>query len=304
MDEKTQAELRERFMAAVDSFVGKIRGDPGVIAVIVSGSLAYDVLWERSDIDLSVIVRDQMIKTHSYCIVEDGITINCDIIQRSSFKRWMEQNIGGSFSLSYFSKGRIVYTTDDSLYEYFEDIKRIGADDIALNMFYNAGELIYTAEKCRKWLTVREDPLYAQYFLLKAAEKIADMVLCLNGEPTSRQSIQKAIAIDPECISPFYGDAMSHHMSEEEIKDGIERIDRFLTEHIDKISKPVLEYMADQEIRTITMISNYFKCEAHYIIGVFDWLAEKGVIEKVSQTIRITPKGRQNIEEIGYLYIQ
>lgn len=303
MDDKTQAELRQRYMEAVDSFVDKIKSDPSIVAVIVCGSLAYDIIWEKSDIDMAVIVRDQRLVTTGYCIVEDGITINVDLIPRSGFKRGMERNIGGSFPLSYFSKGKIVYSIDDSFSEYFEEIKRIGPDDIALTMFYNSAELIGMAEKCHKWLYVKKDPLYTQYFIVGAAEKMADMILCLNGEPTSRQSIQKALAYEPELMAMFYTDAMSRRMNEEELRERMDLIDSFLMKHLDIISKPVIEFMYDQQIKTVTMIKNHFHSDPHYLIEVFNYLAEKGVIEKVSQTIRITPKGRQNIEEIGYLYI-
>lgn len=303
MDEKAQAALRERYMAAVDSFVEKVKDDINIIAVIVCGSLAYDVIWEKSDIDLAIVVRDQRLSTTSYCIVEDGITINADLVTRSDFKRGIERSIGGSHLSSYFAKGKIVYTTDDSLYDYFEDIKQIGPDDMALTMFYSAGELIGVADKCRKWLTVRNDLVYTQYFIVMAAGLIADMLLCREGEPASRQSIQKAMAIDPELMRLFYQDPLSRALSREELEERIARIDRFLTDHLDIISKPVLEYMRDQELKTITMLSKHFHINGHYIIEVFDYLAEKGVIERVSQTIRITPKGRQNIEEIGYLYI-
>jgi hypothetical protein len=131
MNEIEQKEIKERYLEALDSFVDKVRDDPNVIAVIVSGSLAYDVVWEKSDIDMTLVVRDQQLKNDSYCIVEDGIIINVYLMVRSVFKRGMERSLGGSFTQSYMSRGRIVYTTDDSLYEYFEDIKRIGSDDIA-----------------------------------------------------------------------------------------------------------------------------------------------------------------------------
>lgn len=57
LKDETQIELRERYLAAVDRFVEKVKPDPNVLAVIVSGSLAYDLLWEKSDIDMSVVVR-------------------------------------------------------------------------------------------------------------------------------------------------------------------------------------------------------------------------------------------------------
>ena len=303
MDDILQAELKERYNAAVNSFVSKIKSDPNVIAVIVCGSLAYDLVWEKSDVDMTVVIRDQVLKNTSYCIIEDGITINVDLMVRSHFKRGLERNLGGSFSQSYFSKGKIVYTTDDSLYEYFEDLKNLGSDDIALSLFYKASMLVGIYEKCQKWLTVRKDPLYAQYFLLKAAEVIADMELCLKGEPASRESIQKALKLNPEVITPFYQEAMSHHFSEEEISKSIESIDRYLEQHLDILKKPVIEFMADEQIKTSTLIAKHFHVQGHFIVGIFDYLAEKGVIEKVSQTIRITPKSKMAVEELGYLYI-
>lgn len=304
MDAKEQSELKSRFMSAVDTFVDKIRNDGNIIAVIVSGSLAYDVVWEKSDIDITVIVRDQILKNSSYCIVEDDITLNVYLVTRSEFKRGMERNIGGSLSLSYFSKGKMVYTTDDSLYEYFEDLKKIGLDDISLSVFKNAGMLVFLYEKSQKWLTMRKDTLYAQYFLLNAAEIIANMELCKAGEPISRESIQKALKIKPEVIAPFYQDAMSHHLSEEEVTNTINKIDLYLEQNIDLISKPVIEFLSDGEIKTITLISKHFHTDSHFLVEIFEYLAEKGIIEKVSQTIRITPKGRPAFEEIGYQYIQ
>lgn len=303
MDEKMQAELKERYLAAVDSFVDKVRDDPNVIAVIVNGSLAYDTIWEKSDIDMSVVVRDQVLKVDGYCIVEDGITINVGLMQRSSFKRGMERNIGGSMFQSYFSKGKIVYTTDDSLHEYFEDIRRIGNDDVALTMMYTAGELIGLNDKCRKWLSVRKDLLYTQYYVLKAAETVAHMEVCVNRETIGRNCIQRALELNPEIMDRLYTNPMIRRMTEEELVKCIELIDGYLVKHLDLIKKPVLEFMSDQQIKTMTLISNYFHVQGHFIIEVFDYLAEKGVIEKVSQMIRITPKSKLAVEEIGYLYI-
>lgn len=303
MDDILQMELKERYNAAVDSFVSKVKDDPNVIAVIVCGSVAYDVVWEKSDIDMTMIVRDQILKNKSYCIIEDDITINVDLSVRSDFKRALERSIGGLFSQSYFSKGKIVYTKDESLYDYFEDMKKIGSDDIALSTFYMACELVGIYDKCQKWLTVRKDPLYAQYYLLKATEVIAKMELCLNGEPSSREAIQKALAINPEIINTFYSEPMSHHFSEEEVEKAIEKIDSYLEQHLDIIKKPVIEFMSDQQIKTSTIISKHFHVEGHFIIGIFEYLEEKGIIEKVSQTIRITPKSKLAVEELGFIYI-
>ncbi len=303
MDPRKQEELKQRYMAAVHSFIDKVKGDPGVIAVIVSGSLAYDMVWEKSDIDMTVIVRDQVLRNENYCIVEDGITINVFLMIRSSFKRAIEGSIGGSWFQSYLCNGKVIYSTDESLVEYFEECKNIGSDDMALSIFTMAGELIGISDKVKKWLQVRKDPVYAQYFLLKAAEPIARIEMCLAGLPFSRNSIQKVLQSNPDVINPFYRDAMTHLLSEEEILAGLEKIDAYLEKYLDIIKKPVVTYMADQEIKTITVLSRYFRLEPHYIVEMFEFLVEKGVLEKVSQIIRITARGKKAVEEIGYLYI-
>jgi hypothetical protein len=303
MDMSEQTVMKARYLAATDSFINKVKDDPNVVAVIVCGSLAYDQVWEKSDIDMTLVIRDQVLKNDSYCIVEDDITINVQLVVRNSFKRYLDSIRGGSIMHSYFSKGKMVYTTDESLNEYFEEFKIIGSDDTALCMFFNACELVYYYDKCRKWLIIKKDPLYTQYYLLKAAEVIARMEVCKNGESPSRECILQAYSLNPTRITPYYQEAMSHHYSEEELADATKEMDRYLVQQLDIIKKPVLEYMNDGEMKTVTMITKYFHTESHFIIEIFDYLADKGVIAKVSQTIRITPKSKPSVEEIGYLYI-
>ncbi|OKP83213.1 nucleotidyltransferase [Paenibacillus sp. P3E] len=303
MDIAAQAELRARYIAAQNSFIGKVSSDPNVIAIIISGSLAYDVIWEKSDIDMTMVVRDQPLATTTYCIDEDGILINVYLVVRSDFKRGMERALGGSFAQSYYSKGKMVYSTDDSLIEYFEDLKIIGSDDIAISALHIASQLVFLRDKTRKWLTVRQDLLYAQYYLLKAAESVAHMELCIRGEAISREAIQRAQLLNPEVLAPLYQDAMSHHMTIAEIESGLECLDKVLERHLPIFSRPVLEFMRDQEIKTATLINKHFHVQSDQLVGVMDYLVQQGILEKVTQTIRITPKSKPAVEEAGYLYI-
>lgn len=295
--------MSRRYQEAADSFVNKVKDDPNVIAIILCGSLAYDQVWEKSDIDTTVVVRDQILKNDSYCILEDDITINVGLVTRSEFKRMLERQNGGSFLHSYYSRGKIVFSTDDSLYEYFEDYRQMGRDDIALSVFFMACELVHCYDKALKWIKVKNDALYSQYYLLKAAEVIARMEVCLSGESPSREAIIKAYQLNPDMITPYYQAAMSHHYSLVEILNAIAGIERYLERHLEVIQAPVLEYMADGEMKTVTMITKYFRSESHFIIGILDYLADKDVILKVSQTIRITPKSKRAVEEVAYQYI-
>lgn len=297
-----QAALRARFQGAIDTFIGKIEDDPNVIAVLVAGSFAYDVLWEKSDIDMMIIVRDQKLTSTTVSLVEDGLTINASLIPRSAFKRGMEGSIGGSFFQSFISNGIIVYTRDDSLYEYLEDLRRIGDDDKALTALILVFFLLDNQHKAMKYLSARRDVSYAQYFLLKSAETIASMELCIRGIPTSRTAIQKAMEFNPEIMQLFYLDLLRRQLNEEELFERIQRLDVYIEEHMPLFQRPVLEYLADGEIKTVSMISRHVHADGP-ITAVLDFLAERGVIEKVSQQIKLTAKSRMAIEEIGYQYV-
>lgn len=299
----TQKEVQERYNRAVESFVKNIKSDPNVIAVIICGSLAYDVVWEKSDIDATVIVRDQALKTASYCITEDDIVINIYLVTRSDFKRGFEKMKGGSFLQSYYTRGRMVYTSDESLGDYFEEMKVMDRGDINLFLFYAACELVGIYEKCQKWIKVKANPLYAQYYLLKAADVIARMEVCKTGEAPGREAILKASDIAEEIMKPFYQEAMAHHYTKEEVNSCISLIDAYLEANLDAIKEPVIDYMKDGELKTLTLLTRHFHTDGHFIVHIFEYLAEKGIIEKVSQNIRITPKSRLAVEELGFLYI-
>lgn len=303
MDEKEQSELKIRYQQAIDQFIDKIKDDINVIAVILGGSVAYDVIWEKSDVDMTVVVRDQKLSSDNLSITEDGITFNLYLVQRSTFKRGMEGSIGGSFLQSFMAKGEILYTTDESLYEFFEDIKQIGEDDRAISAFYITAEMLSNMHKVEKWMVARKDLMYAQYFFLKLAEQVAQMELCIRGIPNSRTAIQKAIDLNPEIMKIFYQEPMTHLMTEAEITNGLKKLDLYLEDKIDLFKKPVVEYLSDSEIKTVSMIAKRLGSESHYIIDVLDYLAEKGVIDKVTQLIKLTPKSRLSMEEIGFLSI-
>lgn len=298
-----QSVLRSQYQQALDRFVEKLKEDINVIAVIVGGSVAYDVIWEKSDVDISIVVRDQALKSRSLSLVEEGITFNTYLMTRSEFKRGLEGMVGGSFIQSYFANGKMVYSTDESLYAYFEEIRQIGEDDRAMTGLHLAAELVFIMQKMQKWMLARKDLAYAQYFMLKGAEAIASMELCERGLPRSRNAIQKALGYNPRMMQVFYHAPMQRALTEAELTEGVALLEKYLTEKMEIFKQPVLEYLADGEVKTTSMIAERFHTDSHYIVEALDFLAEKGVIERVPQLIKLTPKSRFGVEEIGFVCV-
>ena len=59
MTEVDQAEIKARIEAALGSFVDKIKADPNILAVILMGSLANDMVWVKNDMDTVVYILDE-----------------------------------------------------------------------------------------------------------------------------------------------------------------------------------------------------------------------------------------------------
>jgi predicted transcriptional regulator len=293
-----------RFQRAVDSFIEKVKNDQNVIAVIAAGSFSYDTVWEKSDVDMTVIIRDQKIETHSYCIDEDNLILNVSLVQRSDFKRHLERQAGGSIGHSFLAKGKIIYTTDDSLYEYFEEYKQVGKDDMERSIFYMSGELIGYMQKIEKWIEVKNDLTYSRFYILKAVEVIACIEVCRHLDVPTREAILQAAKYNPELMERFYYKPMSGPLNKEELYALIGDMDKYLMNNIEPVINVAKECMGDGEVKTITQISKFYKTDSHFIVKIFEYLYDKKIIDKISQTIRITPKGKMLFEEAAFIMVE
>lgn len=292
--------VNKRYQDAVDTFVEKVKKDINIIAVLLYGSLAYDTVWEKSDIDITVIIRDQKIETRSYAVDENGITINVSLVQRTSFMRGMERAVAENI----MARGRMIYCTDLSLEEFFEENKLFGESDIELAIFYTFPYAHGLYEKACKWLKIKKDLLYTRLYILKNAELIASMeILRLgNGETPGREAVLRALELNRPLMEAFYVKPLTEQLDEAQLYGLLDMMMNYFRSLTPYISAPAIDYMSDHEIKTITMLSKHFHVDSHAISHIFEFLQEEGIVERVNQTIRITPKGRPVVEELAYLY--
>ena len=121
---------QERYNAALENLTNQVKDDPNVIALLLWGSLAYYDVHTQSNIDLEMIVRDGSAPaSYFYRVCEDGINIDMQIGEVSKFKAEYQRIRGGELMHSIISMGKIVFTKDETIREFFEDIRKIGSDD-------------------------------------------------------------------------------------------------------------------------------------------------------------------------------
>ena len=114
---ETREETKQRYWAALDKLTAKLEADYYVLAAVLYGSLARGEPWEKSDIDLMIIVRDDpqnRTRDHVW-LTEDGIDIFAEVFPRNAFKRALEGTLQGSVLHSIRSQFKLLFTKDNRI---------------------------------------------------------------------------------------------------------------------------------------------------------------------------------------------
>lgn len=305
---QVQTKTPERHQAALDALVAKLKQDRYVLAAILFGSLARGEAWEKSDIDLVAVLRDGIIRERSgYWLLEHGVSIWLEIISRSQIKQQFERSLPGTIRHAMHSQARLLFSNDESIATWLERTEQIGARDQAYQLLRDANGLPYLLEKAEKWLHVKEDPNYCFVWLMYAVSTLARIEVTLNGEAPRREVLDRALAYNPTFFKAVYTDFINGPKNKEVLQQVMEQIDAYLAERAGRIFQPLLEYLAEADgMRTLSEINAHFrkKVQNAELFLVCDWLAEKGIIEKLAAPLRLTRKSQVTVEEIAYYYDQ
>ena len=166
------AETVALFNEALEAFVAKVRQDRYVIAAILFGSLAHDTVWRKSDIDIILVGREEK-PIKDFCLVENGVNIHATLMPRSKFKQAVEGALQGSLMHSSFALSTLLFTTDDSIRAYYDNVRAIGAHDRQLRLMTAGGAALYTVAKAEKWLLTRRDVSYSFLWIMYTIENLA-----------------------------------------------------------------------------------------------------------------------------------
>ncbi len=292
------------FTAALDSFVEKVKQDRYVVAAILFGSLAHDTVWRKSDIDLILIGRDERPVT-GFSLLENGVDIHATLYPRSRFKQAIERSLQGSFLHSTFALSTLLFTTDDTIRAYYHEVQRVGSRDRRLRLVVSGSHAVATLAKAEKWLVTRGDVAYSFLWLMYTVRSLAEIEVLLHGEVTTREVIPQALGLNPAFFERIYLDLIHRPKDEAVIREALALAGAYLDEKTDVLFGPILEYLRQEGgIRTATELSEYFRrqVQSDWLIPAYEWLADKGVIQKVPSPVRLTPKSRVVLDEAAYYY--
>jgi len=300
-----QEAQRQRYRSALESFLTKARQDPYIVGVVLSGSLSYDTVWERSDIDLMVITQDVKIRVKSHTLVEDQINIHAGIMTRSEFKRMIGGALGGSFLHSYLAHGTLVYSCDTTLDEIFAERCHLGIRDQQIGLMRAATNLIGSLDKAQKWLVTKNDADYSLIWTLRCLDAFATLVLIRAGEIPNREAILHAARLQPDRIDPLYHDLIHGPKDAAAITRAITAMESYLTDGAQEICAPLFEFLTEaQTVQSSTAVEEHFEHNfgLSAVSALCEWLADRGLLHKVASPVRVTEKSKVAFDEAAFYY--
>lgn len=301
------SQLRRRFEQALESLADKLKEDRNVLALLLSGSLSYDVVWEKSDIDLMIIVRDTKLKQaeKNLALTEWDVNIHVWIEERSAFRKILEGSLRSSFIHSYFSKSKLVFSKDSSINDLYKDVELLGSRDQQSQLLAQASSILPFIAKVEKFLYDKNDPQYAFIWFSYMYAGLAKISVNMAGEVASREVIHQAMKHEPDFFGKIYTELIDTPKTEAVLAEALALLDKFLTERLEPIFKPLLDFLSYQgRIKSAREIDSWAQQEWNIegLISACEWLADKEIIHRTSVPVRLTPSSQVELEELAFYY--
>ena len=296
-------------MQAVETLCERLKKDANVLAVIVMGSLSYDQVWEKSDIDMDIIVNDNCKLNPVLCLIEDDIYFNGKVQTRTDFRKSIGQSSQVSITHSIYSLATMIYCKDEALKELFEsigDTNEIGERDKSYTLMTYMETVLWRLYKAEKWLKVKSDVRYSYLWIFESLRPIAAIEVILNNNIPSREVIQQALKYNSPIIEKLYKGLMDERKNSINISQAIDMIYEYLREHMDIICKPILDYFnKSTEIKPLSTIVQDFNknMRAEMICVICEWLCEEGFLVKDISETHITSKSNTIVYEPAYFKV-
>ena len=298
---------QQRFEAALESLMERVKEDRNILAALLCGSLSYDVVWDKSDIDLILVsTDDKKSPTNFISLVEDDINIHTQIKPRSEFRRQVEAAVRNTFEHSLYARGRLLFSKDPSIDELFSNLSKLGSHDIQLQLMGAGQHALMVFYKARKWFEVKDDINYTARWILTTALPLAEIEVSLAGEIVDREALTRALELNPTLFRLIYTELFSKETSREVLQEGIDAIDEYLEKRAELLFAPILEYLrgAMGEPRSATEIDHYFLRNYGFegVTTACEWLADIGCIEKASSPVKLTTRSQIHVDELAFFY--
>lgn len=298
---------QQHFTEALEALVEQVKADRSVLAAILCGSLSHDVVWSRSDIDLVLVtIDDRKVESSHMALYANGMNVHTMLMPRAEFRATVEGALRNSFVHSFLTKGRLLYTHDETIAELCAGLHGIGERDTQVQLLRAGTHALLPIYKAHKWLDTRTDLDYAALWILYAATPLAQIEVLSAGLLVDREVIPRALALNPRFFATVYTDLLNTTKTKANVLAALDAIDAYLSERASRLFGPVIHHLKEVgEARSSTEIESHFDrtLGVEGVTAACEYLADQGMIGKASTPVRLTKKSNVEMQELAFFHL-
>lgn len=300
--------IQKKFTEALDDLVAQVKEDRSILAAILCGSLSHDTVWAKSDIDLApVTIDDKKVEKASLALYAGGVNVHAFLMPRAEFRKTVEGAVRNSFTHSLLAKGRLLYTHDETIAGLCARLHEIGERDTQVQLLAAATHALGPIDKAHKWLVTRGDLDYTALWILYAATPLARIEVIGARLLADREVIPQAMKLNPAFFKTIYADLLNARKTRKSVQAALDAIDGYLAQRAATLFRPVLEHLQEVgEARSSTEIEEHFKRNFNVegVTSACEYLADQGLIGKVSTPVQLTKKSNVLVQELAFVYLR
>ncbi|MBI4908743.1 MAG: hypothetical protein HY820_34300 [Acidobacteria bacterium] len=296
----------QQFTTALDALVENVRKDKSILAAILCGSLSYDTVWDKSDIDLVLVTIDNKNTDEGFALYADGVNVHALLMTRADFRKSVEGAIRNSFHHSFFAKGRLLYTHDDTIAEHFDQLHSIGERDTRIQLMGAAADALRCIYKAHKFFITRRDLEYTALWILHAATGLARIEVLSARVLADREVLLQALKINPQFFAPIYTELLNRKKDAATVEGLLKSIDAYMLERAPRMLSMITEYLQQAgELRSANEMEHHFHRTYGFscVTPLCEYLADQGIIGKASLPLRLTKHSNVTVEELAFFHI-
>jgi predicted nucleotidyltransferase len=302
------ASIQKKFAEALDELVAQVKQDRSILAAILCGSLSHDTVWAKSDIDLALVtIDDKKLDRSHVSLYASGVNVHAFLMPRADFRKTVEGAVRNSFMHSLLAKGRLLYTHDETIAGLCARLHEIGERDTQMQLLAAGTQALGPVDKAHKWLVTRGDLDYTALWILYAATPLARIEVIGARLLADREVIPQAMSLNPAFFKTIYTDLLNAKKTRKNVQAALDAVDGYLDDRAATLFGPVLDHLREVgEARSSTEIEAHFKrnFDIEGVTTACEYLADKGLIAKVSTPVQLTKRSNVLAQELAFVYME
>jgi hypothetical protein len=299
--------IEEKFRQALDGLIEQVKQDRSVLAAVLCGSLSYDTVWAKSDIDLVLVtIDDRKVREADLALHADGVNVHALLVPRAQFRGLVEGSVRNSFVHSFLTRGRLLYTHDETIADLCARLPEIGGRDTQVQLLRAGTHALGPIYKAHKWLLTRGDVHYTALWILYAATPLAQIEVIGRRLLADREVIPQAVKLNPAFFKVVYLDLLGG-ASRRSVEAALDAVDGYMAERATALFAPVLDHLREVgEARSCTEIEDYFarNLDVGGVTAACEYLSDLGLLGKAATSVQLTRMSNVEVQELAFFYVE